>query len=89
MISTTHLPFGSPRRSMGPAHVRIVCVRRLPTYSFSAGQLAGAVDRLLDDGDLRKRLGQASARLQANPGNERAAELIERVARTGEPVESS
>jgi MGT family glycosyltransferase len=62
---------------------------RLSTYSFSAEQLAGAVDRLLDDGDLRTRLGQASARLQANPGNERAAELIERVATTGEPVESS
>jgi MGT family glycosyltransferase len=62
---------------------------RLPTYTFAADELVGAVDRLLDDGALGDRLGQASARLQANPGNERAAELIERVATTGEPVESS
>jgi hypothetical protein len=26
---------GNPRRSIAPAHLRIVCVRRLPTYSLT------------------------------------------------------
>jgi len=59
---------------------------RLPTYSFSDAEIIGAIDRVLADDALRSRLGEASKRLQANPGNVRAADLIERVAETGEPV---
>jgi UDP:flavonoid glycosyltransferase YjiC (YdhE family) len=55
---------------------------RLPTYSFDDDGLAGAIDRLLADRDLAARLGGISKRLSANPGNERAAGLIEQVAAT-------
>jgi MGT family glycosyltransferase len=53
---------------------------RLPTYSFGDGDLPAAIDRLLADRDLAARLADVSKRLQASPGNERAAELIEEVA---------
>ena len=53
---------------------------RLPTYDFGDADLAAAVDRLLADADLRRRLGAIAARLQAAPGTVRAADLIERVA---------
>jgi MGT family glycosyltransferase len=53
---------------------------RLPTYSFGDGDLPAAIDRLLADRDLAGRLAKVSKRLQANQGNERAAELIEQVA---------
>ena len=53
---------------------------RLPTYSFGDGELAAAIDRLLSDSDLQARLDGVSKRLQSNAGNERAAELIERLA---------
>jgi MGT family glycosyltransferase len=59
---------------------------RLPTYSFTDDEIAGAIDRLLGDEDLRLRLGAASTRLQEDPGNVRAADLIERLADTGEPM---
>jgi MGT family glycosyltransferase len=59
---------------------------RLSTYGFDEHELTGAVDRLLADAPLRERMAKDAARLQANPGTARAAELIERVARTGEPV---
>jgi len=59
---------------------------RLPTYSFDRRDLWESIDRLLADSDLRDRLATTSQRLQASPGNERAAELIERVAVSGEPV---
>jgi MGT family glycosyltransferase len=59
---------------------------RLATYSFTDEQISGAIDRLLADHELRARLGEISGRLTQNPGNVRAAELIERVAETGEPV---
>jgi MGT family glycosyltransferase len=61
---------------------------RLPTYSFDRQDLWETIDRLLADSDLRGRLAMVSERLQANPGNERAAELIERVAVSAEPVTS-
>ena len=38
---------------------------------------------------LHDRLAETSGRLQANPGNERAADLIERVAISAEPITSS
>jgi MGT family glycosyltransferase len=61
---------------------------RLPTYSFGDGDLPAAIDRLLADRDLAGRLAKVSKRLQANTGNERAAELIEQVAVTAEPAAS-
>jgi MGT family glycosyltransferase len=61
---------------------------RLPTYSFDRRDLWEAIDRLLADAGLRDRLATVSDRLQATPGNERAAELIERVAVSDEPVTS-
>jgi MGT family glycosyltransferase len=61
---------------------------RLHTYSFEERDLWEAIDRLLADFDLRDRLAAVSQRLQASPGNERAAELIERVAVAADPVTS-
>jgi MGT family glycosyltransferase len=55
----------------------------LPTYSFEERELIGAVDRLLADEPLRRRMAAASARLQARPGTLRAADLIEEVAARG------
>jgi UDP:flavonoid glycosyltransferase YjiC (YdhE family) len=59
---------------------------RLPTYAFEGDQLTGAIDRLPSDEALAGRLASMSARLKANPGTIRAADLIERLAWTGEPV---
>jgi MGT family glycosyltransferase len=59
---------------------------RVPTYGFEAEQLTGAIDRLLSDEGLKRRLATMSARLQAAPGTVKAADLIEDVARTGKPV---
>ena len=41
---------------------------------------------LLSDAQLERRLEAMSARLQTVPGTVKAADLIERLARTGEPV---
>ena len=59
---------------------------RLPAYDFREEELTDAIDDLLADQALRTRLAAVSTRLKANPGNVRAANLIEQVARTGEPV---
>jgi MGT family glycosyltransferase len=59
---------------------------RLPAYAAEADELTGAIDRLLADRALAARLAALSARLQANPGAVRAADLIERLARDGQPV---
>jgi UDP:flavonoid glycosyltransferase YjiC (YdhE family) len=59
---------------------------RLATYSFEDDQLIGAIESLLGEEALRSRLSRMSARLQADPGTVRAADLIERLARTGQPV---
>jgi MGT family glycosyltransferase len=53
---------------------------RLDTYRFENRELTDAIDRLLADDGLRRRLAAISARLRANPGTEKAADLIERVA---------
>jgi MGT family glycosyltransferase len=53
---------------------------RLPTYEFGDGDLPAAIDRLLADRELHTRLDAVAQRLQASPGNERAAGLIERLA---------
>ena len=57
---------------------------RLPTYSFEEKDLAGAIDRLLADKSLRRRMNTTSNRLQARPGTWRAADLIEEVAAKAE-----
>ena len=59
---------------------------RLPTYSFEDEQLVGAVDTLLTDSALRARAGAAGERLRRRPGTVLAADLIERLAVTGQPV---
>jgi MGT family glycosyltransferase len=53
--------------------------RRLPTYEFSDEQMSGAIDELLGDADLADRLARVSAAVQADPGTERAAGLIESI----------
>ena len=60
---------------------------RLKTYGFEPEQLSDAVDRLAGDERLHERLRAVSKRLQANQGRDRAADLIERLAREGRPLE--
>jgi MGT family glycosyltransferase len=59
---------------------------RLEAYAAEADALTGAIDRLLADAALAGRLAALAARLQANPGTVRAADLVERLARDGQPV---
>jgi len=59
---------------------------RLPTYALTRDRLAQAIDSLLTDSGIRDRAVAAGQRLHTRPGTVAAAELIERVARTGEPV---
>lgn len=59
---------------------------RLAPYAFSDAEFHGAVRRLLDDASLRERMAGVSARLRAQPGTVRAADLIERVAREKQPI---
>jgi MGT family glycosyltransferase len=60
--------------------------RRLATYDFRDEDLTGAIDELLADRALGARLAAMSGRIQAGHGTLRAAELIERVATSGQPV---
>src|SRR5919198_3938318 len=57
---------------------------RLPAYDFEDDELTGPIDRLLADDELGARLARMSARIKANPGTIKAADLIERVAVTGD-----
>jgi MGT family glycosyltransferase len=59
---------------------------RLSTYSFTDDEIARAIDGLLGEDALYAKLHGISKRLNENPGNVKAADLIERVAETGEPV---
>jgi MGT family glycosyltransferase len=59
---------------------------RLPTYALTAQALTGALEWVLAAGALRARAAAAGERLRGHPGTVRAAELIERVAVSGEPV---
>jgi MGT family glycosyltransferase len=59
---------------------------RLPTYALHGDELATAVDRLLTDAALRGRAAAAGERLRRRPGTIAAADLIEQVAVSGEPV---
>jgi UDP:flavonoid glycosyltransferase YjiC (YdhE family) len=56
---------------------------RLDTYRHDRDQLTGAIERLLGDDDLGQRLSSLSGQLQAQPGTERAAELVEQVLAAG------
>jgi UDP:flavonoid glycosyltransferase YjiC (YdhE family) len=60
---------------------------RLATYALERDALVGAVERLLTDGDVRRRVRAAGERLRERPGTEAASDLIERVALTGEPAD--
>ena len=60
--------------------------RRLATYDFADDELTGAIDALLGDKALKKRLATMSKRMRAASGTVRAADLVERAARTGQPV---
>ena len=53
---------------------------RLSTYGHDGDELRVAVERLLRDESLQRRLRTVSARLQSTPGTIKAADLIERVA---------
>jgi MGT family glycosyltransferase len=59
---------------------------RLPTYELEEADLLGAIDRLLADGALHERMAAVAGRLQAAPGTVRGADLLERLARDGQPV---
>jgi len=54
---------------------------RLDTYAHDPAELPAAVEQLLGDEPLGKRLAALSQRLQAAPGTERAADLIEGLVR--------
>jgi MGT family glycosyltransferase len=58
--------------------------RRLDPWTCEPQELAGAVDGLLGDDEARRRLARVAARVRSRPGERRAADLIERLARTGE-----
>jgi MGT family glycosyltransferase len=53
---------------------------RLAPYDVDGPELSGAIERLLADTALRRRLAEIAARLQATPGTVRAADLIEQLA---------
>jgi len=59
---------------------------RLSTYGFRDNELTGAIDRLLADHLLDGRLAAMAGQIRAQAGTRLAADLIERVAGTGEPV---
>jgi MGT family glycosyltransferase len=52
---------------------------RLDTYAHEPDQLHGAIERLLADGALKRRLKAVSERLQRSPGTVRGADLIEQL----------
>ncbi len=58
--------------------------RRLSTYGFRDEELTDAIDELLADEALADRLAAMSKRIKASSGTVRAADLVERVALTGE-----
>ncbi len=60
--------------------------RQFATYDFEESELLRGIDALRSDVSLQQRLRSLAARLQANPGTGKAADLIERVGLTGDPV---
>jgi UDP:flavonoid glycosyltransferase YjiC (YdhE family) len=59
---------------------------RLAPYGFSDDAFLAALDDLVTDESRRSRLSATARRLQANPGPEKAARLIERLAEEREPI---
>ncbi len=59
---------------------------RLPTYDWTPQQLTGAVDRLLGDDALNAKMTAIASAVRADPGHVKGADLVERLALTGEPV---
>jgi MGT family glycosyltransferase len=59
---------------------------RLPTYDWTDEVLAGAVRRLLDDESLAARMRSNAAAIQGDAGRVKGADLLERLAATGDPV---
>jgi MGT family glycosyltransferase len=59
---------------------------RLATYDWSTEELVGAVNRLLGDDELHATMARNAEVIRADPGRVKGADLIERVAVTGEPV---
>ncbi|MDF2735930.1 MAG: glycosyl transferase, partial [Chloroflexota bacterium] len=57
--------------------------RRLSTYGFRDEELTDAIDELVADKPLAKRLKSMSMRIKSMSGTTRAADHIERVALTG------
>ena len=55
--------------------------RRLPTYELDARSLPAAIDGLLGDEALRRRMASLATAIQARNGTIRAADLIEQVGR--------
>ena len=55
--------------------------RRLATYEWEAAGLSAAIDSILGDHSILDRMQKISARVKADPGRLRAADLIERAAR--------
>jgi MGT family glycosyltransferase len=60
--------------------------RRLSTYGCTAEELTGAIDGLLADERLHRRLAEIAERVQASLGTVKAADLIERLARERGPI---
>ena len=59
---------------------------RLATYDWTTEELVGAVNRLLGDDALHATMARNAELIRADPGRVKGADLIERVAVTGEPV---
>ncbi|MGI8709271.1 MAG: glycosyltransferase [Actinomycetota bacterium] len=59
---------------------------RLQSYAFEDAHLYDAIDRLLKGADRRERMLGIAARLQAQPGTQRAADLIWRLAEAKQPL---
>ena len=60
--------------------------RRLPTYDWTEEQLVGAVNELLADHELATAMRASAEAIRGEPGREKAADLLERLAVTGEPI---
>jgi MGT family glycosyltransferase len=58
---------------------------RLPTYAFKDDDLRGAVDRLVEDADLRTHMDAVGETIRAEDGLRRAADLIEIVGQGHRP----
>ena len=60
--------------------------RRLAPYGFSDEAFYAALDDLLNDEERRSRMVEIATRLQADPGPQKAAGLIEQLATEREPI---